>query len=155
MEWLWCLALSAFLFGTYRALAFTSDWIAQWITQPKFLIRMIEQDPNYFMEMPLQGNWLLPLTMLLFSIVNVLGQELWFRGLILPRQELVFVEKTWLVHGILWFFFYLFMPWHALQILPGCLALPYVVQRLQNTSVGILSHFAVSLPGWIQLIARI
>ena len=143
-DWLWTLGLAAFLMGTYQILSSSSSFISEWILEPKFLVRMMENDPNYFMELPI--HWLLFAGMLLFVVLTVIGEELWWRGYVFPRQEVVHGKWTWLVHGILWWIYHLFMPWDALQMLPVCLALPFVVQRRRNTWVGIIAHFAWRIP---------
>ncbi|MGY8986224.1 MAG: CPBP family intramembrane glutamic endopeptidase, partial [Sphingomonadales bacterium] len=96
--------------------------------------------PTEFIGMSLAGNWwILPL-MELSLIIATLGEELWWRGYILPRQELVYGNKTWIIHGLLWTSFHLFAPWNIISILPGCLALSYVAQKLKNTWPGIIAH---------------
>jgi len=44
------------------------------------------------------------------------------------------------MHGLLWTSFHLFAPWNLLTILPGCLALSYVAQKLKNTWPAIIAH---------------
>ena len=38
----------------------------------------------------LSGNWLVLLFAIVLLFINVLGEELWWRGLIFPRQEIAF-----------------------------------------------------------------
>lgn len=74
-------------------------------------------------------------------IIATLGKELWWRGYILSRQELAHGSRTWIVHGLLlWAAFHLFAPWNFIGILPGCLALAYVAQRLKNTWPAAIAH---------------
>jgi membrane protease YdiL (CAAX protease family) len=42
------------------------------------------------------------------AVISV-GEELWWRGYVLPRQELAFGRATWVIHGILWSVIHLFM----------------------------------------------
>jgi len=83
---------------------------------------------------------------------NVLGEELWWRGYILPRQELVHGKWTWLVHGILWTFFHLPFWWNLLAMLPSTLSLPYVASRLKNTTPGIIAHFTMNGLGFVMIL---
>jgi membrane protease YdiL (CAAX protease family) len=151
-DWIWTIGLAAFMFGSSQLLSFTYTWIADFLPEPKILVRMFAEDPNYFMDLPLKRNWWLLAGMLAFLACNVLGEEFWWRGYILPRQELVHGKWTWLIHGLLWNAFHLFIPWQSIQLLPGTLALPFAAQRLRNTSPGIIAHFAVNLLGWWMLI---
>lgn len=43
----------------------------------------------------LRGNWLPVLAIAVTLILNILGEELWWRGVALPRQELAFGRWTW------------------------------------------------------------
>jgi len=155
VDWIWTIGLAVFMFGSSHILSFTYTWVAEFFPEPKILVRMFAEDPNYFMELPLKRNWLILAGMFAFLASNVLGEEFWCRGYILPRQELVHGKWTWLIHGLLWNAFHLFMPWQPIQLLPGTLALPFVAQRLRNICPGIIAHFAVNIPGMVMLVSGI
>jgi membrane protease YdiL (CAAX protease family) len=74
-------------------------------------------------------------------LINIFGEELLWRGYVLPRQELTHGRHTWIVQGLLWTIAHLFQWWLLLAILPGALALCYVAQRQKNTWPGIIAHF--------------
>ena len=150
-DWLWAILLAGFMFGTNVLLSPTYDWVASFIPIPKVLVRMLDQDPNFFMELPVKGNLWIPIGMLAFTLCNVLGEEFWWRGYILPRQELSFGKWTWLIHGLFWSAFHLFMPWEVIRLLPGSVALSYVAQRRKSTWPGIIAHFAVNLPMLVEM----
>ena len=84
-----------------------------------------------------------PITLVIFVVLcfNIYGEEFWWRGYILPRQELAHGKWTWLIHGILWAAFHSFWKWDALSILPGALLLSYVCSRLKNTTPAIIFHW--------------
>jgi membrane protease YdiL (CAAX protease family) len=88
----------------------------------------------------LLGNWLPFVAMTVVLVFNILGEEFWWRGVVLPRQELAFGKWTWVVHGVLWAFFHIFKWWDVLNLLPICLALSFVCSRLKNTTPGIVIH---------------
>lgn len=71
---------------------------------------------------------------------NILGEELWWRGYILPRQELTHGKYTWLLHGILWAFFHGFKWWAVPFMLFHTWIIPFVTQRLKNTTPGLIIH---------------
>jgi len=77
-------------------------------------------------------------------VVNILGEELWWRGFILPRQELVHGRWTWLVHGVLWALFHAYKWWVVPAMLITCLVIPFVAQRTKNTWPGIFIHFGIN-----------
>jgi membrane protease YdiL (CAAX protease family) len=91
-----------------------------------------------------QGNWGLVVFSLILLAFNIFGEEFWWRGVILPRQELVHGKNTWLIHGTLWALFHAFKYWQWIGLLPVCLTLSFVAQKRRNTWPGIITHFAVN-----------
>jgi membrane protease YdiL (CAAX protease family) len=80
-------------------------------------------------------------------LLNILGEELWWRGYILPRQELAFGKYTWLIHGILWACFHMFKWWSVPFMLITCQVIPFVAQRTRSTWPGVISHLFVNGAG--------
>ena len=64
--------------------------------------------------------------------MNILGEELLWRGFILPRQEIRHGRWAWLVHGVQWTLYNLFKPWEFLMLLPGCLPYAALSQWSKN-----------------------
>ncbi len=81
--------------------------------------------------------------------LNIIGEELWWRGYIQPRQELVFGKRTWLIHGTLWACFHMFKWWAVPFMLITCQVIPFVAQRTRNTWPGMLNHLVVNGVGMI------
>ena len=109
-----------------------------------------------FMGIPLEGAWWVlfyyAIVMLLF---NIGGEELWWRGYVLPRQELAFGPYAWVVHGFLWSAFHLFMQptlSDTLRMSVTGLALSFVAQRTRNTWPGIIGHSFGNLPFFLGLV---
>lgn len=73
-------------------------------------------------------------------ILNIFGEEFFWRGVVFPRQELRHGKLTFLIHGLIWAFTHLFQFWLIFPILIGSFALCYLVQRTKNTWIGILAH---------------
>lgn len=88
----------------------------------------------------LSGNWVAFFMYLMLLFFNIVGEEFWWRGYILPRQEIALGRWAWLVHGLLWWGFHAFKWWDLLPILPVTLLISYVAQRTQNMTPGIISH---------------
>jgi hypothetical protein len=97
-----------------------------------------------FMGIPLRGNWwVAPYYAVVLVLGNVAGEELWWRGYLLPRQELAHGAATWLIHGILWAAFHLFFQttlWDMVHMIPTCCALAFVAQHTRNTWPGVFGH---------------
>jgi len=87
----------------------------------------------------------IPLTnipfLLIVLVINVLTEEFWWRGYILPRQELEHGKFAFIVNGVLWSLFHMFKWWAVPLMLLRQWMLPLVVQRTKNTTPGILMHF--------------
>jgi membrane protease YdiL (CAAX protease family) len=150
-SWLWAIGLTLFMFLSAAMLSFTARWLAsfEFLAPPSYWPAELQPSsqnspggtlPTEFMGQSLAGNWWILILLLVSLIIATFGEELWWRGYILPRQELAHGQRTWLVHGLLWCAFHLFAPWNLLTILPGCLALSYVAQRLKNTWPAIIAH---------------
>ena len=100
--------------------------------------------PKDFMGIPLSGEWWLIIYYTIILLVfNIAGEELWWRGYILPRQELANGKIAWLIHGLLWASFHLFLQstlYDLVRMFPTCCALSFVAQRSRNTWPGIIGH---------------
>jgi membrane protease YdiL (CAAX protease family) len=153
--WLWSIGLSVFMFLAPAFLNFTSVLIQQVAPIPAPLPRMFDLQPTSLMGIPLDGAWWIFLGYLFYVLMNVFGEELWWRGYILPRQELAFGKWTWVVHGLLWDLFHSFFYWELILFLPGCLALAFVAYKCKSTWPGIIAHFAFSLPGLVVVLIGI
>ena len=112
-------------------------------------------DPTFlptppFMEVPSGNLFWVFLGWIPLFICNILGEELLWRGYLLPRQELVFGRSAWLVNGLLWLLFHwsINLP-SMVMIFPTTLIVPWIVQRRQNTWVGILIHGIFNALGFI------
>jgi CAAX protease family protein len=95
----------------------------------------------------LQGAWGWYALMLVWFVFNtVIGEELLFRGLLLPRMNGVFRRKDWLANGVLFAAYHLHMPW----VIPGTLfvdtfAVAYPAKRYRSAWIGIAVHSAQSV----------
>lgn len=80
---------------------------------------------------------------------NIVGEELWWRGYILPRQELTHGKITWLIHGTLWACFHMFKWWAVPFMLITCQIIPFVAQKTKNTWPGMINHIIINGAGAI------
>ena len=88
----------------------------------------------------LQGNWIPFFAATVLLVFNILGEEFWWRGVVLPRQELAFGKHVWILHGLMWAVFHIFKWWDVLALVPICLALASVCSRQKHTTPGIVIH---------------
>jgi membrane protease YdiL (CAAX protease family) len=92
----------------------------------------------------IRGRWDIAVLYLVMFFFNIAGEELWWRGYILPRQELVHGRATWLVHGLLWALFHVYKWWDILNLLPLCLLISLASQRLKTNWPGLIAHTLVN-----------
>jgi len=83
---------------------------------------------------------------------NIVGEELWWRGYILPRQELTFGKRTPLLHGILWACFHMFKWYQVPFMLLNTWVTPFIAQRTKNTWPGIIAHASLNSAGPVAVI---
>lgn len=88
----------------------------------------------------LHGNWVAFLLYVVLFFFNIAGEELWWRGYLLPRQEATLGRRAWPVHGLLWWAFHAFKWWDLLTILPVTLLISWLAQRTKNTTPAIVVH---------------
>jgi membrane protease YdiL (CAAX protease family) len=85
----------------------------------------------------------LPLMAFVLSM-NSISEELWWRGYVLPRQERQHGRYTWAIHGVLWAFFHAFKWWAVPFMLITTWIIPFVSQRIGNTTPGIIIHLVLN-----------
>jgi membrane protease YdiL (CAAX protease family) len=103
----------------------------------------------------IQGLWAAALLALIMFFFNIVGEELWWRGIILPRQELALGRFAWLYHGVLWALFHIFKWWDVLPLLPVCLILPYISQRTRSNWPALIGHALMNVGGPLVIILAV
>lgn len=80
------------------------------------------------------------------SVFNtVLGEELLFRGLLLPRMRGAFSRGDWLANATLFGLYHLHIPWAIPSAVAGGLLFAYPSRRFESALMGILVHSAQSV----------
>ena len=155
-------AALAMFFLLCWALWQTEPWLTKvpLHSEPPALREFLAQFSDHaFMGIPLHGSWWVAAYYALVLLVgNIAGEELWWRGYLLPRQELVHGTMTWIVHGILWAAFHLFFQtnlWDMVRMIPTCCALTFVAQHRKNTWPGIVGHTFGNSPLFLQIVRGI
>jgi membrane protease YdiL (CAAX protease family) len=144
----WSIVVLALMLVTNQALAFTAEWlttIPAFSPHPSFPPELAPNAlstivPGTFMGMSLKGAWWVLIVYLVGWVFNIFGEELWYRGFMLPRQELTHKQYAWLVNGVSFWFLHIVWKWNLIALLPGALILSYVSQRQKTTWVGIIAH---------------
>jgi membrane protease YdiL (CAAX protease family) len=150
-DWLWAIGGFLVTFLSIGALSFSALLLIKAfpeIAPPDFFPPWQQPGTTFdvalfatYIGSPVRGNWGIAMLFFVMLWFNIVGEELWWRGYILPRQEQAHGRWTWLIHGLLWLMWHVaFYPWQVLALLPICLAVPYVAQRRQNTCPALIIH---------------
>ncbi|MFC2104531.1 CPBP family intramembrane glutamic endopeptidase [Bacteroidota bacterium] len=117
----------------------------------KYGILELETTPPFMkFEAFIGKEKLLLIVWLVMFFFNMYGEELLWRGYILPRQELSFYKYAWLLNGLLWIIFHTCFGIDLILILlPIMFILPYAVYKTKNTNVGILIHAILNGPMFV------
>jgi len=88
------------------------------------------------------GNWVFYAVEVVLVVFNtVLGEELLFRGLLLPRMQGAFGRFDWAVNGVLFALYHLHMPWVIPEnLLIDTFAMAYPSRRYRSALIGIIVH---------------
>jgi uncharacterized protein len=93
-----------------------------------------------------QGNWgLFALVIAMFVFNTVLGEELLFRGLLLPRMRGAFGRADWIVNGVLFGLYHLHQPWSMPSGIATGVLQAYATRRWRSAWLGIIAHSAQSV----------
>jgi len=95
----------------------------------------------------LSGAWgWFGLILVLFVFNTVLGEELLFRGLLLPRMKRAFGRGDWAANGVLFAGYHIAMPWLIpWTLLVDTFAIAYPARRYQSAWIGIIVHSTQSV----------
>ena len=95
----------------------------------------------------MSGNWgWAALILVLFLFNTVLGEELLFRGLLLPRMNRALGRGDWAGNGVLFAAYHLHVPWMMpATLLIDTFAICYPSKRYQSAWIGIAVHSAQSV----------
>ncbi len=103
----------------------------------------------------IRGNWSVAVIYFIMLFFNIAGEELWWRGYILPRQEAQHGRYAWLIHGLMWNLFHIFKWWDLINLLPICLLISYIAQRTQNNWAAFIAHYLFNGIGFLGILAAI
>lgn len=152
-DWLWTLGLLVISLAIYFGLGFSSQILARIpILAPHPIVpadfgpqATTARIPGFLMGMSLSGKWWVAAVFVIGWLLNIFGEELWFRGYLLPRQELAMGHSAWIANGLMFGFNHIWQPWNLLLIVPSALIAAYVVQKRCNTWILVVMHGVMNL----------
>lgn len=122
----------------------------------KILVMIIgefESSPSFMTFEPLsKGRYWLLAVWLPYWILNILGEEFLWRGVMLPRQEIAFGKSTWLIHGFGWGLFHIAFGWKLLiTLIPLIFIQSFIVQKTKNSWTGVILHAGLNGPSFVAI----
>ena len=133
----WWLLLFIFIFGLEQVLPSITG------PSPRDFGEFVSHDSgkDFF-----RGAWGWFAVLVVLDIFNtVLGEELLFRGVLLPRMKGVFGKYDWVANGVLFAVYHLHVPWVIPSALVDIFALAYPSRRFQSAWMGIIVHSTQSV----------
>ena len=121
------------------------------IVSSTFGIPELKTTPDFMEFEPFKAGerWMLSVWIFMFFF-NIVGEEIYWRGYIMPRQELANGKYAWIINSAWWGVFHISFGWEPLIIvIPTLVILPYAVYRTKNTSVGIFIHGVFNGPMFV------
>ena len=86
----------------------------------------------------------------------MLGEELLFRGFLLPRMNGAFGDRDWIANGVLFAGYHLHEPWVILpSVVVDTFVLAYPAKRYRSAWISIAVHSAQSVMFTIILLALV
>lgn len=103
--------------------------------------KLMESDER---KKALEGAWQVFALFVVLGIFNtIIGEELLFRGLLLPKMRGVFGKGDWVANGILFGLYHLHQPWTIVtSIVDGAFLLALPSTRFRSAYMGIAVHSA-------------
>jgi membrane protease YdiL (CAAX protease family) len=89
------------------------------------------------------GAWGMFGLFLVMAVFNtVLGEELLFRGVLLPRMEGAFGKRDWVANGLLFAIYHLHVPWAITNSILDGILMAWATKRYRSAWIGIAVHSA-------------
>ncbi|HBL74797.1 MAG TPA: CPBP family intramembrane metalloprotease [Prolixibacteraceae bacterium] len=119
----------------------------------ELVVGPFDPSPSFMSFEPLsKGRYWLLFVWAPYWILNILGEEFLWRGVLLPRQEIVFGKYTWIVHGLGWGLFHVAFGWQLLiNLIPLIFIQSYIVQKTKNSWVGVIMHGGLNGPSFLAI----
>ncbi len=95
-----------------------------------------------FPDINLQGNFLFVLLYFIFGLVfNIFGEEIYYRGYLLPLMRGVFGKWDWVANGVLFTLKHIYQRWLFPAMLVGGMAFAFAAGPLGSLPLAMLYHW--------------
>ena len=102
----------------------------------------VEGAADVFPDITLQGNYLFVLLYFIIGLIfNIFGEEIYYRGSLLPRMRGVFGKWDWVANGLLFTLKHVYQRWLFPGILVGGLAFAFAAGPLGSLPLAMVYHW--------------
>ncbi len=119
----------------------------------EYIIGNFDHSPPFMSFEPLtSGRYWLLIIWFPYWLLNILGEEILWRGVMLPRQETAFGKYAWLINALGWWLFHIAFGWQLMVTLaPIIFIQSYIVQKTGNTWTGVIIHGGINGPSFLAI----
>jgi membrane protease YdiL (CAAX protease family) len=137
------MALSMMMGGANRALASVPGFVPpEWWPAASNPTVQVSSAADAFPDMALQGNFLFVLLYFVIVLVfNIFGEELYYRGFLMPKMRAVFGRWDWVANGILFTLKHVYQRWLFPGILVGGLGFAFAFGPLGSLPLAMIFHW--------------
>jgi membrane protease YdiL (CAAX protease family) len=137
------MVLSMMMGGANRALAGVPGFIPpDWWPAASNPTVQVTGAADAFPDVALQGNVLFVLLYFVIGLVfNIFGEELYYRGFLMPRMQAVFGSWDWVANGILFTLKHVYQRWLFPGILVGGLGYAFAFGPLGSLPLAMIFHW--------------
>ena len=143
--WLWLIPLALLLaaFSFLVAPALNGAWtqvLPFFAEPPQFAMGPVLESPD--VQAQLVGAWWFLALLIVMAVFNgFLGEEVLFRGVLLPKMEGAFGKWDWVVNGVLMGAYHLHQPWGIPgNIVSAVLFFAFPAKRFRCTWMAVILH---------------
>jgi len=154
----WGIILILFVvgFGISQLLQFTTPAIASvlpppdWFPADKHPFKEVNSLEDNLPGVVFKGNYLFLLLVLFSGTMNIVGEDLYYRGALIPKLHGLFGKWAWLAGGIIWPLKHIYVWWELIST-AGAMGIvgAYIFGPMGSLPVAMLIHFIPGqLLGW-------
>lgn len=131
-------AIAANVAGGYLATRLDGGWAT---VLPDALREPWYTDPGVLADPQFQGQWwILGLSLTSFAFNYLLGEELLFRGVLLPRMAGVFGRWDWVANTVLFGLYHVHKIWAWPSMITSSFGYAWAARRYRSLWMGVITH---------------
>lgn len=146
-KWLLFLVLLVVGFGLTMAISPTTKMTANLLPPPDWFpasqnpLKPVNSVEDALPGITLKGNYLFLALFLFTGIMNIVGEDTYYRGVLIPKLEGLFGRWAWVAGGLMFTLKHLYVWWRIQETLPLALAGAYIFGPMGSLPLAMLAHF--------------